>query len=129
MKWLFFKPIKVFLINCRTEKHNKNKGKKRFVGVTEKYLKTKQSWNTYDGKLSERNSCSECSGILLKMGFVTCEMKVYPWKFSFWTCTKYGFYLIWKSLHVIWFITHPNFFFYKSYWPRLTWSRCIYNEI
>ena len=28
------------LINCRTEKQNKNKSKKRFVGVTEKYLKT-----------------------------------------------------------------------------------------
>ena len=29
--------------------------KKRFVGVTEKYLKTEESLNTYDGKLSERN--------------------------------------------------------------------------
>ena len=37
------------------EKQNKNKSKKRFVGVTEKYLKTEESLNTYDGKLPERN--------------------------------------------------------------------------
>ena len=43
------------MINCPTEKQNKNKSKKRFVGVTEKYLKTEESLNTYDGKLSERN--------------------------------------------------------------------------
>ena len=49
-----------------------------FVGVTEKYLKTEESLNTYDGKLFERNYCSECSGIFLKMGFVTCKMKMYP---------------------------------------------------
>ena len=36
-------------------KQNKNKSKKNFVGVTEKYLKTEESLNTYDGKLSERN--------------------------------------------------------------------------
>ena len=41
------------LTNCRTEKQNKNKSKKRFVEVTEKYLK--KSLNTYDGELSERN--------------------------------------------------------------------------
>ena len=43
------------LINCRTEKQNKNKSKKRFAGVTEKYLKTEESLNTYDGKLFKRN--------------------------------------------------------------------------
>ena len=43
------------LINYHTEKQNKNKSKKRFVGVTEKYLETEESLNTYDGKLSERN--------------------------------------------------------------------------
>ena len=37
------------MINCHTEKQNKNKSKKRFVGVTEKYLKTEESLNTYDG--------------------------------------------------------------------------------
>ena len=36
-------------------KTKQNKSKKRFVGVTEKYLKTEASLNTYDGKLSERN--------------------------------------------------------------------------
>ena len=36
-------------------KTKQNKSKKRFVGVTEKYLKTEESLNTYDGKLSERN--------------------------------------------------------------------------
>ena len=43
------------LINGRTEKQNKNKSKKKFVGVNEKYLKTEESLSTYDGKLSERN--------------------------------------------------------------------------
>ena len=37
------------------QKQNKNKSKKRFVRVTEKYLKTEESLNTYDGKLFERN--------------------------------------------------------------------------
>ena len=32
-----------------------NKNKSRFPGVTGKYLKTEESLNTYDGKLSERN--------------------------------------------------------------------------
>ena len=40
---------------CCTEKQNKNKSKKKFVGVTEKYLNTEKSLNTYDEKLSERN--------------------------------------------------------------------------
>ena len=52
-QWLNSRPGN--LINCRTEKQNKNKSKKKFVGVTEKYLKTEESLNTYDGKLSERN--------------------------------------------------------------------------
>ena len=52
---IVFKANQSILINCRTEKQNKNKSKKRFVGVTEKYLKTEESLNTYDGKLSERN--------------------------------------------------------------------------
>ena len=43
------------LINCSTGKQNKNKSKKRFTGVTEKYLKTEESLNTYDGNLPERN--------------------------------------------------------------------------
>ena len=43
------------MINCCTEKQNKNKSKKGFVRVTEKYLKTEESLNTYDGKLSKRN--------------------------------------------------------------------------
>ena len=33
----------------------KKKSKKRFVGVTEKYIKPGESLNTYDGKLFERN--------------------------------------------------------------------------
>ena len=36
-------------------KPNKNKSKKRFAGVTEKYLRTEESLNRYDGKLFERN--------------------------------------------------------------------------
>ena len=43
------------LINCHTENQNKNKSKKMFVGVTEKYLKKEESLNTYDGKLFKRN--------------------------------------------------------------------------
>ena len=38
-----------------SHRKTKHKIKKRFVGVTEKYLKTEESLNTYDGKLSERN--------------------------------------------------------------------------
>ena len=75
---IFFKANQSILINCRTEKQNKNKSKKRFVGVTEKYLKTEESLNKYHWKLSERNSWSEYSEMLLKMGFVTSEMKVHP---------------------------------------------------
>ena len=36
------------LINCHTEKQNKNKSKKRFARVTEKNLKTEEFLNTYD---------------------------------------------------------------------------------
>ena len=61
-----------------SHKKTNKKVKKRFVGVPEKYLKPEESLNTCDGKLSERNYCSECSGILLKIGFATCKMKVYP---------------------------------------------------
>ena len=68
---LVFKANQSILINCHKEKQNKNKSKKMFVGVIGKYLKTEESLNTYDGKLFERDKCSECSGIILKMGFVT----------------------------------------------------------
>ena len=54
------------------KKNKKNKSKKRFVGLTEKYLKIEEYLNIYDGKLYKRNQCLECSGILLKMGFITC---------------------------------------------------------
>ena len=53
VKWLFFKPIKVFW-SIVAQKNKTNKSKKMFAGVTEKYLKTDESLNTY-GKLSERN--------------------------------------------------------------------------
>ena len=43
-QWLNSRPGN--LINCRTEKQNENKSKKKFVGVTEKYLRTKESANT-----------------------------------------------------------------------------------
>ena len=42
-------------IHNALQKQNENKIKKTFVEVTEKYLKTEESLNTYDGKLSERN--------------------------------------------------------------------------
>ena len=41
-QWLNSRPGN--LINCCTEKQNKSK--KKFVGVTEKYLRTKESANT-----------------------------------------------------------------------------------
>ena len=50
---IVFSANQSILVNCRTEKQNKSK--KGFVGVTEKYLKTEESLNTYDGELSERN--------------------------------------------------------------------------
>ena len=71
-------------LSYRKTKQNKNKCKKSFAGVTEKYIKIEEYLNMYDGKLFDRNQCSECSVILLKTGFVTC------WKFYFWTCTKLG---------------------------------------
>ena len=47
------------MVNYDPENQNKTKEKvcckKSFVGVTEKYIKTEESLNTYDGKLSERN--------------------------------------------------------------------------
>ena len=54
MKWLFFKPIKIFW-SIVTQKNKKNKSKKRFVGLTEKYLKIEEYLNIYDGKLYKRN--------------------------------------------------------------------------
>ena len=42
-------------INRHTEEQNKNKSKKSFVEVTEKYLKIEEYLNIYDGKLFERN--------------------------------------------------------------------------
>ena len=50
---IVFEANQSILINCRTEKKT-NKSKKRFVGITEKYLKKEESLNIYDGKLSER---------------------------------------------------------------------------
>ena len=54
MKWFFFKPVKVFW-SIVAQRNKTNKSKKRFVGVAEKYLKTEECLNIYDGKLSERN--------------------------------------------------------------------------
>ena len=39
MKRLFFSANQNILINCHTEIQNKNKSKKRFAGLTQKYLK------------------------------------------------------------------------------------------
>ena len=59
MSWsdCFLRQSKYFdqLSHKNKTKQNKNKSKKKFVGVIEKYLKTEESLNTYDGKLSERN--------------------------------------------------------------------------
>ena len=38
-----------------SHRKTKQKQKKRIARVSEKYLKTEESLNTYDGKLSERN--------------------------------------------------------------------------
>ena len=46
-----FRANESILINCCTEKQNKNKSKKWFVRVTEKYLKTEESINAYDKRL------------------------------------------------------------------------------
>ena len=37
------------------QKQHKNESKKRFVGVTEKYLKVEESLNKFDGKLLKGN--------------------------------------------------------------------------
>ena len=52
---IVFQANQSILIKCRTEKQTENESKKRFLGVTEKYLKTEESLNTYDGKSFERN--------------------------------------------------------------------------
>ena len=38
-----------------SQRKTKQKSKKRFVGVTEKYLKIQEYLSIYDGKLFERN--------------------------------------------------------------------------
>ena len=88
MSWSVFQANQSILINCQTEKQNKNKGKD--LSEYWKIFKNRGilTVNTYDRNLFNRNKCSECSGILLKIGFATCETKLYPWKFYFWTCTK-----------------------------------------
>ena len=50
------------------------------------------------------------------MSFVTCKMKVNPWKFPLWTCTKYGFYLIWTSFNILCF--RPATLLRKWLWHR-----------
>ena len=42
-------------IHNALQKQNENKTKKTFVEVTEKYLKTEESLNTYNGTLFKRN--------------------------------------------------------------------------
>ena len=59
---IVFQANQSILINCHTEKHNKNKSKKRFVGVTKKLLKTEEYLNTYDGKLFKRNYWNTLKG-------------------------------------------------------------------
>ena len=54
MKWLFFKPIKVFW-SIVAQKNKTKTNVRKVAGVTEKYLKTEEFLNTYDGKLFERN--------------------------------------------------------------------------
>ena len=48
---IVFQANQNILINCHTKKQNKNKSKKNFVGLTEKYLKIEKYLNIYDGKL------------------------------------------------------------------------------
>ena len=52
---MFFKSIKVFWSIVAQKNKTKKKSKKRFARVTEKYLKTEESLNKYDGKLHEIN--------------------------------------------------------------------------
>ena len=52
---LLIEPVSETTKNKTKQKQKKNKSQKRFAGVTEKYLKTEESFNTYDGKLSERS--------------------------------------------------------------------------
>ena len=63
----------------KAKQKQKTKHKKKLVELTEKYLKMRNTETYKTGKkLFKKNYCSECSGILLKIGFVTYEMKVYP---------------------------------------------------
>ena len=71
----------VFQTNRYTEKKNKFKRKKTFVELPEKYLKIEEYVKIYDKRLFEGNYYSKCPGVLLKIGFFTCEIKVYLMKF------------------------------------------------
>ena len=63
--------------------------------------------------------CSEYSGILSKIGLVTCKMKVHPWNVSFSTYKKLWILLDLGSLYVIKLLHIFNFFF-ENFRPRLT---------
>ena len=85
-QWLFLRQNSS--INHHTEKQNENKKVNIWKVLLKTYLKIEEYLTIYDWKLFEMNYYSEYSGILPKIVFVTCEMKTYPWNFSFWTCTK-----------------------------------------
>ena len=121
MKCLFFEPIKVFWSIVAQKKQNKTKSKKRFVGVTEKHLKTGILkhiwWEVIWKKLKFRMLSNTLKDWLCYLRNETMQ----PWKSSFWTCTKYRFYSIWESLrHLIY--SAYWIFFNENYWSHLTWT-------
>ena len=110
------------MINCHTEKQNKIKNKKRFAGVTEKYLKTgilkhiwwkvkeklmfRMLWNTLKDGLCCLPNESVSIVSLLNMHEATDFI---------WSGQAY------RSLNLLCILI----FFYENCWSRLTWgSKC-----
>ena len=107
------------MINCCTEKPNKNKSKKRFVGVTEKYLKTEESlwWEVIREKLMFRMLWNTLKDGLCYLRNESVSMKVFFLKMhEVWLLFDLG-----KSTHHLIYYAYYTFF-YENYWPRLAWS-------
>ena len=103
------------MINCWSEKQNKNKNKKSFARVTEKELKREESLNTCGGKFFKRNVQNA-----MEYCYATWKMKLYPWKFSVWTCTKLSILFdLGKRTRRFIFYAYQGCF-HENYWPRLT---------
>ena len=89
VKWLFFKPIKIFW--SIVAQKNKTKAKEKVCRSNWKVSKNRGIFKHIShlmGSYSRDINVQNALEYSWRMGFVSCGMKVYPWKFSLWTCTK-----------------------------------------